>query len=319
MKSKKEIGGYFELELQKKVLYHKNAILLNSGRSCLEYILMTKKFRKIYLPHYICDSILEPIKKTDLIYSFYSIDEKFYPQRTFNLKKNEAFLYVNYFGLCDKNVNKLRAIYKNLIVDNTQAFFSKPKKDVDTFYSARKFLGVPDGGILYTNKKNEEEYEVDESYKRGIYLLKRIDVDASSGLKLFEENEISLSNTDIKRMSKLTKSLLESIDYKEVIEKRNFNFNYLHTKLAEINELKLNWKKVNAPFAYPLLINKSGVRDKLIENKIYVPMLWKNVFKWTDADSWERVLTKYLLPIPIDQRYNIKDMNRIITTLKSIL
>ena len=33
------IGGYFELELHKGEHYHKDAIRLNSGSNCFEYIL----------------------------------------------------------------------------------------------------------------------------------------------------------------------------------------------------------------------------------------------------------------------------------------
>ena len=55
----KEIGGYFELELNKNREYHKNALKLNSGRNALIFILMNLKPRKIYLPYYICDSVLE--------------------------------------------------------------------------------------------------------------------------------------------------------------------------------------------------------------------------------------------------------------------
>lgn len=314
----KEIGGYLELELPNKGLYHKDAIELNSGRSCLEYILKANKYRKIYLPHYICNTILEPVVKANMIYSFYSIDKNFYPSITYNLKKNEAFLYVNYFGLFNENVSRLKEIYKNLIVDNTQAFFSKPIEGVSTFYSARKFFGVSDGGYLYTEKKLKENLEEDISYKRAQFLLRRIDVNASEGLKSFEENENALSKSGIKKMSKLTSRILQSINYEEVKELRNKNFEYLHSNLKNYNEWEIN-DYVNAPLAYPLYIRKSGLRDKLIENKIYVPMFWKNVFKWSEKESFERSLTKYLLPLPIDQRYGEEDMNRIITTLKSIL
>ncbi len=47
------IGGYFELELPVKGSYYPNLIELNSGRSCLEYILQAGDYSKIYLPYYI--------------------------------------------------------------------------------------------------------------------------------------------------------------------------------------------------------------------------------------------------------------------------
>lgn len=46
----KPIGGYFELELPTFPEYHCEAIALNSGRFCLEYILRCRNYNKIYIP-----------------------------------------------------------------------------------------------------------------------------------------------------------------------------------------------------------------------------------------------------------------------------
>ena len=71
------IGGYFELELAKGEEYHKDAIRLNTGRNAFEYILRAKAYKKVYLPFYTCDVMLEPIKKLNIKYEFYSIRNNF--------------------------------------------------------------------------------------------------------------------------------------------------------------------------------------------------------------------------------------------------
>ena len=43
------IGGYFSLELPLCGEYHKNAIMFNIGRNCLEYILRAREYNKVYL------------------------------------------------------------------------------------------------------------------------------------------------------------------------------------------------------------------------------------------------------------------------------
>ena len=150
----KAIGGYFELELNRGVEYHKNAIKLNTGRNCLEYIIKTSGIQKIYIPAYTCNVIMEPIIKLKIKFEFYNIDENLEPIFNKDLSVNEALLYTNYFGIKDKSVKKLARIYKKkLIVDNSQSFFSKPYNILGTFYSPRKFFGVPDGGYLYCKKK----------------------------------------------------------------------------------------------------------------------------------------------------------------------
>src|ERR1700758_3780860 len=99
------IGGYFELELNQFKEYHANDIKLNTGRNALEYILTSKQYTKIYLPFFSCDVLLEPIKRLNIIFEFYSINELFEPIFDFSkIRGGEVFLYTNYFGLNDRNI-----------------------------------------------------------------------------------------------------------------------------------------------------------------------------------------------------------------------
>ena len=139
------IGGYFELELRKGEEYHKDAIRLNSGRNAFEYILRARGYKKVYLPYYTCNVMLEPINRLSLEYEFYHIDEHLEPLFNYNkIGENEAFIFTNYFGLKGKIVQKLSKICTNLIIDDSQAFFENPIAGIDTFYSPIKFFGIPD-------------------------------------------------------------------------------------------------------------------------------------------------------------------------------
>ena len=73
-----------------------------------------------------------------------------------DLNEKDCVLIVNYFGLMDKNIQKFIESYNNIniIIDNTQAFFSNPvwKDKVYNVYSCRKFIGVPDGGYLISKR-----------------------------------------------------------------------------------------------------------------------------------------------------------------------
>ena len=76
----KSIGGYFTLELPHNTggeLYPE-AIRLNSGRSCFEYILKARGYKKVWLPYYTCDVMLQPILKNGIDYEFYHIDKDFH-------------------------------------------------------------------------------------------------------------------------------------------------------------------------------------------------------------------------------------------------
>ena len=176
------IGGYFGLEFAHGVEYHKKAIRLSTGRNCLEYILRAKEYKKVYLPYYTCDVVLEPFMKLGIPYEFYHIDNNFEIRDRFTLKADEALLYVNYYGLKQRYVEQLaEKTRERLIVDNTQAFYAKPIAGIDTFYSCRKFFGVSDGAYLYTNKLLDEKLGLDLSYDRMASLVKRIDLGAEAG------------------------------------------------------------------------------------------------------------------------------------------
>lgn len=315
----KELGGFFEIELSKGEHYHKNCININSGRSGLKYILKLRRYTKIYIPYYICNSVVDTIKSENISYAFYYINNDFSPMFNKKLLDNEAILYVNYFGLFDQIVNELSNNYENLIVDNTQGFFSTPLKNTDTFYSARKFFGVSDGGYVYTEKKLDMNFKKDLSYHRMEHLLKRRDCSAQVAYNLYKENESQFSNSEIKMMSNLTNSILESIDYQKVKERRFYNFKYVHSQLKDVNQISLPLNKNVYPMTYPLLIFKDGVKEKLISKGIYIPTYWDDVENRVLNNSFEWSLYKYLIPLPIDQRYNADDIDYLVTIVKGVI
>lgn len=315
----KEIGGYFELELTKNIEYHSQLIKLNSGRNAFKYILEARKPKKVFIPNYICDSIVEPLEELKISYEFFNINENFEIVQDIRLKGNEILFYVNYFALKSKYIEKLAYKYNNnLVVDNTQAFFEKPLKDIDTIYSPRKFFGVSDGGYLSTNKFLGEALEHDESYDSSIHLLGRIDKNASSFYNDYQKAEKRLINQSIKQMSKLTQAILSSIDYKNVIKKRKDNFDYLHKELGNMNLIKIESDLEFVPFVYPFIIEDKSLRQKLIEKKIYIAKYWNEVLDRQNITGLEKDFINKFLPLPCDQRYDLSDMKRIFKAIKEV-
>ena len=298
------IGGYFSLELPKKEEYHKNAIKLNTGRNCLEYILRARGYRKVYIPYYTCDVILEPFMKLGIDYEFYHVDINLEIRDEFSFKSNEALLYVNYYGLKQRYVEYLAARMENkLIVDNTQAFYSMPIDGIDTFYTCRKFFGVPDGAYLYTDKLLNDSFEYDVSFDRMTSLTKRIDLGAEAGYSDFKSLSKALVGQPIKKMSCLTQRMMQSIDYETIAQQRRSNYIRMHNALCDSNILLLNLEDDAVPMVYPYMSSNEGLREILIEKKVFVARYWPNVTKWTSPNNLEYQLTMMMQPIPIDQRY----------------
>ena len=73
----------------------------------------------------------------------------------------------------------------------------------------------------YQVNNNEFEHQPHERYTN---LLIRKDISAEVGYSNFIINDKSLENQPIKLMSKLTKSILQSIDYEKIAKVRIDNF-----------------------------------------------------------------------------------------------
>ena len=311
------IGGYFSLELPQREEYHKHAIRLNTGRNCLGYILRVRGYKKVFVPYYTCEAVMEPINKLGIPYEFYHIDIHFEICDRFTLKEGETLLYTNYFGLKQRYVEQLaERIGSRLIVDNTQAFYTKPIPDIDTFYTCRKFFGVPDGAYLYCDKELDEEIEQDYSYDRVAHLVKRIDLSAEEGFKDFRRVDDGLDNQPIRKMSRLTQRMMQGIDYESAAQRRRANFQILHEALGKENYFELHLEDDAVPMVYPYLVSVEGLREKLIERKIFVARYWPNVLDWTTKDDIDYLLAYQMQPLPVDQRYGGEEMKSIIELVK---
>lgn len=310
------IGGYFELELRKGEHYHKDALKLNTARNCFEYVLRARGYKKVYMPYYTCDVMFQPLDKLQIEYSFYHIDKHFEICEPPILNEGEAILYTNYFALKQCYVNSLANVYgSRLIVDNAQAFYAPRVKGIDTFYSARKFFGVPDGAYLYTECYLDEELEQDVSIERMSHLLKRIEYGAEAGYEDFKRSDVSLNCLPVKQMSQLTDALLTSVDYVTIAEKRRQNFIALDTELKEFNKLKIILDNDSIPLAYPYYTDETDLRAALISKKVYIPTYWPNVATMCYANHFEKSLSFTLLPLPVDQRVNEMKLLEIIKNI----
>ena len=318
MKLSKAIGGFFELELptNKSSIFHTSMYAINSGRNALLMLLKAKGYTKIHLPYYTCGVIIDTLKNANININYYHIDKDL---EIVNLPSNtnEIILYNNYFGIKNKYIYKLSLQYPNIIVDNAQAFYSKPINNLDTFYSPRKFFGLPDGGFLYSKHSiNTKEYPIDSSYDRCSHLLKRIDLEPENAYLNFQENDSKLENQPIKRMSNLTRTLFNKIQHNEIEHRRMENFNFIHKKLQGFNELSFDIELDAVPMIYPLLVKKGRLlKTKLIEKRIFIATYWSDVLERVSKGSYEEYLVNNLVALPIDQRYNLEDMEQIINVL----
>jgi len=342
-----EIGGYLELERFSGTLLHEKALKLSSGRACLAYLIQQRGIRKILLPDFLCDAVRKTCEFYGVAVRTYEVGTDLRPVfftkagcpagadgsgRTGEAKtamgtaladagrtaecdlvapEADEWLYlVNFYGQLTENELKAYAErFPKLIVDNAQAYFAPALQEVDTLYTCRKFLGVADGGFLYTDAP-QRTLPRDESHGRMGFVLGRFERPAGEFFA-----EASQNNDDLlfepKQMSRLTENLLRATDEEKIRQVRTENFNRLHAALGERNLLSL--RPAEGAYAYPLMLeNGEETRRKLIARKIYVPTLWPNVLTEQPEDSTAVKLAREILPLPCDQRYGSEEMDAVI-------
>lgn len=318
----KAIGGYFELaDRDVEGNYPVDGVRLNTSRNALEYIIRClPDCKHVYLPLYTCEAVVEPFKRLpDVDFSFYHINNKFEIVDEINLQDGEYLIANNYFGLKDAYIAELAKQYGDrLIVDNAQALFAPVLFGIKAAYSARKYVGVADGGFAVgVTEQDALYYDLDDATEHNSHLLIRKEQGAEAGFKDYQQNECKLDNQPIRRMAYLTQDILTHIDYENVIAKRRSNFEYLHKAIGSQNQLVLpKLDTFVCPMVYPFIGRIDvDLRAKLITNKIFVARYWSNVIDWARPDDLEFTLTTRLIPLPIDQRYSKEDMDRIISLI----
>ena len=310
----KEIGGYIELDTYHLPMPHEGAIALNCGRNALAYLLKARKIRQLYIPKFICDSVTGVCEREGVPYTLYGIGLDFRPSEEIQLADGEWLYFVNYYSQFDNNqIAEYVQKYDRVIVDNAQSYFQPPLSHVDTLYTCRKYFGVADGAFLYTDAVLEE-FPQDESFDRMRFLLGRFERTASEFYGEYAANNELFAAEPIKRMSKLTRNLLHGVDYARVEKIRQENYAYLHRALGGVNELKLAGRP--GTFMYPLMVkNGAEIRKRLQAEKIYIPTLWPDVFEVCREDDAEYHMAKNILPLPIDQRYGVGEMDTVVQAL----
>jgi hypothetical protein len=318
----KAIGGYFEWELpSNRGEFYPGAYRFQSARAAFMALLSLRKPTRVWMPWYICDSMIEPVRMTGVALARYAVDATLDIRDRFTLHDDEWLLYVNYFGVCDANVDHVLDSFprRQVVIDNSQAFFSQPGDCLATIYSPRKFFGVPDGGYLITDLPVPEPNSDDiGSVTRCAHLLKRLAGEPEAGYQDYHLAEESLLGQTPRRMSQLTNRVLSTIDYTFVRSRRQDNFAVLHEELGRANQFSLELKNGTTPLCYPFLGAPKGSRERLIAQRIFVPTYWPDVIINDDAPAFERSFANSCLHLPCDQRNDHADVDNVLATLTAI-
>jgi len=312
-----EYGSVYDL----KILKEKNLFFL-SGRTGIKNILknLLKTNDKCLIPNYLCESIFNCFNNYDYykISDDFSID--FIHLKKLIEKNNYKIIYIiNYFGYIDSNIEKIKKLCKEhnlyIIEDFTHNNFSKKLYGDICLCSYRKSLETPFGCIVI-DKNNllniDQKVKFNVLYILFVFLkLFMMILKNFSIIKFIWRPSLLFCENNIDKIKYSNFDYINHFFYKYYnnisnMTARKKNFEIIHSNL----KIKTLDKFVGTYFTYPIFLKNSLQRNNLVKNlikeRIYCPYYW--CMDFDKNNDCNKKLVENMLCIPIDQRYNEKDM-----------
>lgn len=323
-------------------------VWLSTGRSAIKFVINTIESRSAdlkkvaVLPSFTCDTVFEPFLKAGYEVYYYPIEKDLTTtseaiMKTVDEHGASIVLFHRYFGFdtLDGQVNTMCDVLRNLgkfsIEDCTQCLYSDIERaDADFIVgSIRKWTGTPDGGFavcrdgVFENKPQDSDKELEAAKVRASFAKYRFlfehEGNKSEMLAMYREAEDILDNQSaIYALSETSAKVQANLDVENLKSKRKENFKILEESLnGQIQPVFTQGSK-EVPLYFPILVDDRALLQKhLVSNAIYAPVVWpKNENQPEQCDGAENAY-QHLLCIPIDQRYDADDMNRIVETINT--
>lgn len=353
----KEIGSYFEHEDINYVddnMYeyiankYSNHCLTISGRAAIEYSIMDIKeksvIERVFMPSYSCISMSQPFLDHNIPIKYYDVflNENLDIEYVFNeneIKENDIFLYMSYFGfntinqITQEKLQKLSRKGVCLIEDITHSFFMENKQYITPNYqvaSLRKWGSLASGGICISSNCMQRRMtmkvpseKIDKKIK-GMFLKRKYLEGSIKDKEEFLVLNASFDN-DLIRLNYENKiddysiDVMKSTSIARLKNERKKNALYLANNIELKNIGKMLFTTITddeVPLFFPLIIKENYrdlVRKELINRGIYLPVHWpERITKENNISSRE-------LSIVIDQRYDLEDMKYIVDNINDVI
>ena len=311
---------------------HKRCLFFDSGRSALRHLCsFLKKEDEVLLPEFICESVISCFCQESI--RFYRINDDFGIDiddlRSKFTERTKAVFLMQYFGATasEDTLECIRDIVRNtdciVIEDSTHCIFSRSSSIGDyQICSLRKWLQIPQGGVLYSDSDpldifDKADYKKstcnDRAYGmilKDLYLREVMDCNAEYR-RIFETCEKQMDdNEDICFISEFAAFLATCIDVRELMDRRKNNYRFLKNMLSDIGiKPAIRLSDDDCPLVLPIgTANRDEMRSYLIHKKIYCAVHWPfDGFKASER-PFARECARSLLSLPIDQRYGEEEM-----------
>lgn len=315
------IGGYFSLESGdgNGLPLLKSAIGYQSARSAMAAALIDANPETVWVPYFICGVVNDMLHSIGINVQHYSLTENFGVPSDLELGAFDLLICADYFGMCGSKVNTAIERYgvQRVLVDASQSLYFPPCAESTVVFSPRKFVGVPDGGLLFSPREPPSLLPADEtgSQFRSRHLRTRASGQVQAGYLEFQEAEKSLIGCRPHAMSIMTKTLLGTIDFDGIAVRRRANYNVLAAELSANGFHTMALPPSAVPLCFPIMdVNADILRLKLASQHIFTPAYWPDA-SIPACDRIGTLLRDRTLYLPCDQRYGTYEMQKIIKAL----
>lgn len=304
-----------------------------------------KDQRRVLLPAYTCSTVVNPFVQAGWVCSYYSVNKslRIDINEVKSLYDNNRFALIlvhPYFGmdLNEEEIHLLEMLHNDgckVIVDLTQCIFSNKVYGFADYFvgSFRKWYEVPDGAYLKTNIQDEafktvypenEEFvslQTDSMYLRGLYFDTDNEVVKNISRRL-NKQAVRLIKTSIEphAMSTLSLSLMRKVDKEKCQQQRFENYKFLFQNLKDDGHFLLACSNINDVTTAPLYFvfyvqDRAALQAILAAEHIYAPVIWPVPNDNVMINETIKSIYDTVLAIPVDQRYDLTDMAKILETI----
>lgn len=318
------------------------AMCLRSGRDALKVVAREFETTLVLMPALACNSMILPFEMYEHKVKYYRLnrDYSINLESLYSLIANVdipiLFLFMDYFGnkaITDKELEKLHCTYPslvfiedrthNLLVENSRKF--TPDFAVA---SLRKWVDIPDGGLLWTERKLEKtEYTSDLMFfitrLNAQCMRNRFLTCGDESLKI-EYRKIFSNVTDIIDGEKLP-GLMSQYAYERVREINLNEINRIRQRNAEIliHELEgfkfvQNKSGFGDVYVAVLIDDRDAVQRKLASMGVFCTIIWPLNEEQRSVCDVAKYTEEHMLTIYCDQRHDVEDIKYVASCIRRV-
>jgi len=319
-----------------------DALAMRSGRDCLYAIARQYEPLTVLIPALSCDSMVTPFRKAGHKVAYYQLNEdysiKLDKLRELLSDKPMLLLYMDYFGLpaaTDEALEQLQKEYPKLIFieDRTENILLPRESEFQPDYvmgSLRKWLPVPDGGLLWSEKSltkeigSSSEFAETRRYAQALRYdyLRDGDTDKKAEFRPIFSGVSDLIDEDKlpSYMSEYGYELAKRADISFITSAREKNAAVLISALKAANIKLINASVGSGDLYVGILVdNRDGIQKRLAERGIFATIIWPLDDEQKAACEVAKYTTEHMLAIYCDQRYDEDDMKHVAQNIVEII